>query len=516
MSPSVHSSAPRTSSHPTDDAKPTWKRFPFLTLRRTKSAASNSISAPGTTSPTRSPIRDHFPSLPFRSASLASNTSAEVDSPLATLTSRQLCQLAVAVLHHLDEDTAKASNVEALAGMQSPVLQAARALAAPHLHSTNLDQHSVEATAKLARLPPDQLHRLAMDVERECERRFPDLAVSVSSVVGQKNVETVQRGSRVFLSLPRRTRDAEQGQNGSGGGDRKMPSHWRSHSDGNVMSDDPSAGGGEIQYGGMVGISILPNDMTSASGLASPPLRSVTDQLSHLTLNDEHGQNVVQDIRSPHSRPRSTSSISTVDNETTSLSHAQSEDTHNATEGHSILSELMEDNLDPEWFTAYPEESSLSLEATQNSLPHETVSFKGPEPPASLYFPEDELTAATASLPSPVDNSAVFTEALSILTTPQLLAAVRDVRGVMARRHTPDSVTNLKHPTASSTNKSKVHPELKGPAPDRSAPLTHCEELLLLLPMDRVRIIWAAVADEVKRRGIDVNVHMDLERIGVV
>ncbi|KAI9101256.1 hypothetical protein DFS34DRAFT_592141 [Phlyctochytrium arcticum] len=157
--------------------------------------------------------------LSSSSASISAGSSGPPPSPLANLTSRQLTNLAASVLHHLGEkqesiggssgggDGGSHAITGDYTGITTEHLAAARALASPMRHSAanTADPQFSQTTAKLAQLPDPQLYRLALDVEDECERRFPDLAMSAVSVDAQRDEALqIQRGSRIFLSLSRK------------------------------------------------------------------------------------------------------------------------------------------------------------------------------------------------------------------------------------------------------------------------------------------------------------------------
>lgn len=478
-------------THPAEEpTKPaTWKKR-FLSLRRTKSFVRNTDASQ------RSPIRDLFPTLPFRSHSSTSivsvpdRTETEA-SPLVSLSSRQLTELSVAILHHLEtHEYEKSLAEEHSSAPLASSLQAARALASPHRHSS-LDQHTMDAVTKLAQLPEDHFRQLAKDVESECERRFPDLAVSAVSV-GQKNAGTLQLGNRVILSLSRQNH--EETVENREPQITKVLGHTRSHSEGNA-ADKTVHSTAQKRYGGMVGAPAVGDASTAQGDLIMPPLRTVTRGLSMMNLREARNASTVRnDFVAERPACARVPSISAISQRSMSPHYDHDQLLEAVGETGNELDMPQQYDLDPDWnddYTAKAVTGDSALDESERSL--------------------KQTAPMTPATPGPTDVSTPFTEALSILTTPQLLAAVRDVRGVMALRYSPDGSTTT--------------PSLPlGPAnfTDRDSgigaeqPLTHCEQLLLQLPMERVRMIWAAVADEVERRGINVDVHMDLERIGIL
>ncbi|TPX59119.1 hypothetical protein SpCBS45565_g07822 [Spizellomyces sp. 'palustris'] len=464
-----------------DTGKSTWKRL--LSLRRSKSTSHASRRVARGTSPVKENTLDQNAGPRSASPSRSEYTTLPA-SPLATLTSSQLTVLAASVLHQLESDPRHPTE------SPTPALVAARALASPHRHSVAL---ASQANVKLAQLPENQLHRLALDVEDECERRFPDLAVSAVSVVAQKDVETVQRGSRTFLSLSRRAHSEF----------RNDTAVWLA--EGDYDEDEveilPNTTNGEMMGSGP---NIEQPDLEPPPTIRIPPRRFVLRSTNRIDTSE--GAGVQSDEMS--------------DVETSFVREY----------GSRVISESQQffDKLDTsEGLDDIPRKPASN--SSQATLIEEGVESLPALPNSRLPRIDTKMNAKTASMrTSPSSPNAPnspslkpFTAALSILTTPQLLAAVRDVRGIMARRHNPYGAAkthrrNNSNVTVKSTKSTgESEPALSETSDDDDENLTYCEQLLLRLPMSRIRIIWAAVADEVRRRGLDVNVHSDLDTLTV-
>ncbi|KAJ3145062.1 hypothetical protein HDU89_007582 [Geranomyces variabilis] len=425
-----------------------WRRF--LSLKRSKSASGSSSTASASAaaarnnssaksakqwastpnSPAASPKRPttgrSFPEMfsqPRRSqSSTAINHLSQMppppsfnnyqhyqqpSSPLVSLTSRQLADLASCVVERLDMHDYRTA-------VPASAMQAARALASTNRSETASLSSSTAAEAhdKIRGLFPAQLHRLAMDVEMECERRFPDLAVSVQSL------------------------QQVAGNNG-------------------------------------YGLETLEQCETPAS---SPPLAAKAYSPAAEPAYGINGQQPASPVSYTSNR----------------------------------YSAKAAPAAEPPMISA----------AAAAAFPSPALS--APASPAKPSVSNASSSSATApSTDATASASANYTHeefvaGLATLTTSQLVAAVRDVQAVISRQqrqdHKPDTPSPppprppppaLDESGGSPLSSSSLSPSAN---PDSDLSVTHCQNLLLQLPATRVKLIWTAVAEEVRRRGLNVNV----------
>ncbi|KAJ3181750.1 hypothetical protein HDU87_000768 [Geranomyces variabilis] len=498
-------SHPRLSSA---NAASGWRRF--LTLKRSKSA-SGSSSAPAVrknssassakqwastpSSPAASPKRPttgrSFPDMfsqPRRSqSSTAINYLAQMppppslnnyhqyhqpSSPLVALTSRQLADLASCVVERLDMHDYRTA-------VPASAMQAARALASTNRSDTaSLSSSTVaEAHDKIRGLLPAQLHRLAMDVEMECERRFPDLAVSVQSLqqaAGHNGygLETLERGGRTFLSLPRK-----------------------------------SGGGGEFSSSRST---MIP--MRSSSPQMPPPsvFRDVPTPLT--TRHSLSRSRSRSNRRAPFPSLEYETPASSPPLVTAAFSQAAEQPAYGIN-GQQPGSPVSYTSNRYSAKAAPAAEPGIISAAAAAAFPFPALS--APASPSKL-----SVSAASSSpgTPASADASASanytheeFVAGLASLTTSQLVAAVRDVQAVISRQqrldHKPDTLSpRPPRPPSPSLDESGGSPLSALSKRDSDSSVTHCQNLLLQLPATRVKLIWTAVAEEVRRRGLNVNV----------
>ncbi|KAJ3165458.1 hypothetical protein HDU88_004255 [Geranomyces variabilis] len=394
-------------------------------------------------------------------------------SPLVSLTSRQLADLASCVVERLDMHDYRTA-------VPASAMQAARALASTNRSETASLSSSTAAEAhdKIRGLFPAQLHRLAMDVEMECERRFPDLAVSVQSlqqVAGNNGygLETLERGGRTFLSLPRK-----------------------------------SGGGGEYSSSRST---MIP--MRSSSPQMPPPsvFRDVPTPLT--TRHSLSRSRSRSNRKAPFPSPECETPASSPPLAAKAYSPA-AEPTYGIN-GQQPASPVSYTSNRYSAKAAPAAEPPMISAAAAAAFPSPALS--APASPSKPSVSNASSSSATAPSTDAMASASAnytheeFVAGLATLTTSQLVAAVRDVQAVISRQQRQDHKPDSPSPPPPSLDESGGTP-LSSPLssssakPDSDLSVTHCQNLLLQLPATRVKLIWTAVAEEVRRRGLNVNV----------
>ncbi|KAI8909473.1 hypothetical protein DFJ77DRAFT_472703 [Powellomyces hirtus] len=433
-------------------------------------------------------------------------------SPLVALTSRQLADLAFSVIDRLEfEERHLSSPIVPLS-----VMQATCALAATHRPSTpdpnGISQH-VETLDKIRGLRPDQLHRLAMDIETESERRFPDLALSVQSLqlhagkMGTISFEAAEGNGRTFLSLSRGVVASSQNERGepsaddnSMGGRIASTMFARSGAYGSSLPSPPaslSSATSSPQPSAQVIPSVA---RTMAQGLPVTPL---TTRHSHLVRNKSK-QNRNQSSLDPEWEMPEQGQFGSMNRRLAPAAEYHERANHN-----SLLSP--------------PPSASSSLSSSPSSTPN--LDHPRPPKPSPNTLSTAPAPPSTPPAPSTAPTTGSYTHeefvaGLETLTTAQLVAAVRDVQTVISRQQKAEQIEMARKQKVMmnggrASSPSRTTTSTVSPSPPASPSVhsatsdsnnTHCQNLLLQLPVPRVKLIWTAVAEEVRKRGLNVNV----------
>ncbi|KAJ3146547.1 hypothetical protein HDU86_008479 [Geranomyces michiganensis] len=400
-------------------------------------------------------------------------------SPLVSLTSRQLADLASCVVERLDMHDYRSA-------VPSSAMQAARALALTNRSDPAAALSSstaAEAHDKIRGLLPAQLHRLAMDVEMECERRFPDLAVTVQSlqqVAGNNSLglETLERGGRTFLSLPRKS--------------VVPPEYLASRSTVIQMrSSSPQMGPPSV-------FRDVPTPLTTRHSLARS--RSRNNRKGPFPSPESESL-----AASPPAYPVAAEPSWNINAQAPASPASYTADRHNIKPAQPAAADFSSASLPSPPFSAPASPSKLHQEplAASRALSSASESVMDSSATASANYTHEEFVAGLATL-----------------TTSQLVAAVRDVQAVISRQQRAASTpatpspppprlpldeTGELSPPPSSSSASSLSSSSSPRSDDSDSSVTHCQNLLLQLPVARVKLIWTAVAEEVRRRGLNVN-----------
>ncbi|KAI8824166.1 uncharacterized protein EV422DRAFT_504213 [Fimicolochytrium jonesii] len=362
-----------------------------------------------------------------------SSSATAKPTPLAGLSSRQLADLAVSVVRQLDSSP----------GMQQAEVPAARALAGPHLQTT-----SDALLIRLGAMGPAQFARLTLDVERECERRFPDLAVSVQSVACRH-----KSGGNFSLSVSpgQKSYSAEFGRE-----------HVRKASTSTIANDSPDF---QAATTFPTPLSTPPRNKAKA---VHPPIVSIPSDSPGAMIAEDRPEE--EDENDHENRP-------TIDHQPDSepweFVEVQEDPVTSAADNGTHLSS--EESIHCEEIV--PTTPSLTNTAFEKAVLDETIPDKA------------DSAELAESVPSYTHQH--FIAGLRTLTNPQLLTAIRDVRNVM-RLATIGGDESLQ--------------VLSSSQPDLLAnSITRCQELLLQLPAERVQMVWLGVSAEASRRNLDIS-----------